>query len=102
MTYSIVARDPDTGHMGVAVQTCNLAVGAWVPWAAGGVGAVATQADAERSYGVLGLALMGGGMPAPQALAALLAADDRRQFRQVSMIDHAGRVADPHRRPLLS
>lgn len=93
MTYSIVARDPETGQMGVAVQTCNLAVGAWVPWAEGGVGAVATQAAAERSYGTLGLALMRGGLPAPQALQALLAADKQRDFRQVSMIDRTGRVA---------
>jgi uncharacterized Ntn-hydrolase superfamily protein len=93
VTYSIVARDPNTGQMGVAVQTCNLAVGAWVPWAEGGVGAVATQAEAERSYGTLGLALMRNDQPAPDALRALLAADDRREFRQVSMIDRQGRVA---------
>ncbi|GIV80621.1 MAG: hypothetical protein KatS3mg050_5015 [Litorilinea sp.] len=93
MTYSIVARDLDTGQLGVAVQTCNLAVGTWVPWAEGGVGAVATQALAERRYGTLGLALLRGGMTAPQALAALLAADPQRDFRQVSLVDRAGRVA---------
>lgn len=93
MTYSIIARDQHTGHLGVAVQTCNLAVGAWVPWAEAGVGAVATQAVAERSYGTLGLELMRGNLAAPEALAALLAADARRDFRQVSMIDCQGRVA---------
>ena len=93
MTYSIVAHDPHTQQFGVAVQTCNLAVGAWVPWAEGGVGAVATQASAERSYGVLGLDLMRGGLAAPEALAALLAADEERAWRQVAMIDGEGRVA---------
>lgn len=93
MTYSIVAHDPHTQQLGVAVQTCNLAVGAWVPWAEGGVGAVATQAKAQRSYGTLGLDLMRGGMAAPEALQALLAADPQREWRQVGMIDCAGRVA---------
>lgn len=93
MTYSIIAHDRHTQQLGVAVQTCNLAVGAWVPWAEGAVGAVATQAKAERSYGTLGLDLMRGGLAAPQALQALLAADEQREFRQVAMIDCAGRVA---------
>jgi len=93
MTYSIVARDPDTGELGVAVQTRNLAVGTWVPWAEAGVGAVATQAVAERTYGTLGLQLMRGHKTPQQALSALLAADPRREFRQVSMVDHRGRVA---------
>lgn len=93
MTYSIIARDPQTGQMGAAVQTFNLAVGTWVPWAAGGVGVVATQADAERRYGTSGLDLMRAGYSAGQALAALLAADSQREFRQVSMIDQYGGVA---------
>lgn len=79
--------------MGVAVQTCNLAVGTWVPWAEAGVGAVATQAEAERSYGTLGLELMRGRLSAQQALGALLAADDRRDFRQVAFVDAQGEVA---------
>jgi uncharacterized Ntn-hydrolase superfamily protein len=93
VTYSIVARDAKTGHLGVAVQTFNLAVGIWVPWAEGGVGAVATQALAERSYGPHGLDLMRGGKTAHHALAALLAVDPKREFRQVSMIDHRGNIA---------
>lgn len=93
MTYSIVARDPQSGQMGVAVQTCNLAVGTWVTWADAGVGAVATQAEAERSYGTLGLELMRGQLSASQALAALLAADERREFRQVAIIDAQGEIA---------
>lgn len=93
MTYSIIARDPKTGQLGAAVQTCNLAVGTWVPWASGGVGVVATQADADRRYGTSGLDLMRGGYTADQALRALLAADAKREFRQVSMIDSAGNIA---------
>ena len=58
MTYSIVARDPETGEFGVAVQSHWFAAGSVVPWAEAGVGAVATQAQAEMSYGPRGLALM--------------------------------------------
>ena len=58
MTYSIVARDPETGRLGVAVQSHWFSVGSVVSWAEAGVGAVATQSFAERSYGPLGLALM--------------------------------------------
>lgn len=93
MTYSIVARDPQTGYLGVAVQTFNLAVGMWVPWAEGGVGAVATQARAERSYGPLGLDLIRGGKAAGDALTALLAVDANREFRQIGMVDYDGNVA---------
>lgn len=93
MTYSIIARDTKTGHMGVAVQTFNMATGTWVPWAEGGVGAVATQALAERSYGPLGLGLIRGGKTAQETLTALLAADPKREFRQVSIIDHKGNIA---------
>jgi uncharacterized Ntn-hydrolase superfamily protein len=93
MTYSIVARDEETDQLGVAVQTFNLATGAWVPWAAPGVGAVATQALAERSYGTRGLALMREGRTAGEALASLLAGDPKRDVRQVSMVDHHGNAA---------
>lgn len=93
MTFSIIARDPQTGQMGVAVQTFNLAVGTWVPWAAAGVGVVATQALAERRYGTSGLDLMHGGYSAQQTLQALLAADPKREMRQVSMIDSRGEIA---------
>jgi len=93
MTYSIIAHDPETGQFGAAVQTCNLAVGMWVPWAASGVGVVATQAFAERNYGVLGLKLMAGGMSATEALTALLAADPKREHRQVAMLDANNDIA---------
>ena len=93
MTYSIVARDATTGELGVAVQTRYFAVGAVVPWAEAGVGAVATQSFAEPGYGPLGLALMRGGHSAPHALRALLAGDDDEQLRQVAMVDARGEVA---------
>lgn len=65
-TYSIVARDPETGQLGVAVQSHWYSVGAIVPWAEAGVGAVATQSFVEPAYGPLGLALMRAGKSAPK------------------------------------
>ncbi len=93
MTYSIVARDPVTGDLGVAVQSRWFNVGETVPWAEPGVGAVATQSFAERSYGPLGLERMRGGASASEALEGLLAADDEREVRQVGMVDGQGRSA---------
>ncbi|HEY0080564.1 MAG TPA: DUF1028 domain-containing protein [Pyrinomonadaceae bacterium] len=92
-TYSIVARDPATGEMGVAVQSHWFSVGQVVPWAEAGVGAVATQSFVEPSYGKLGLDLMRAGRSAPDALKSLLAGDEGRDVRQVAMIDAQGRVA---------
>jgi uncharacterized Ntn-hydrolase superfamily protein len=92
-TFSITARDPQSGHVGVAVQSHWFSVGSVVTWAEAGVGAVATQAMVEISYGPLGLDLMRGGKPAPQALEALLTADEGRALRQVSMVDTKGRIA---------
>jgi uncharacterized Ntn-hydrolase superfamily protein len=92
-TYSIVARDPQTGQIGVAVQSHWFSVGALVPWAEAGVGAVATQSFVDPSYGKLGLDLMRAGRTAPDALRGLLAADEGREVRQVAMIDAQGRVA---------
>ena len=92
-TFSIVARDPRSGEMGVAVQSHWFSVGSLVAWAEAGVGAVATQALAEVTYGPLGLALMRAGKSAPEALASLLAADEERELRQVAMVDAEGRVA---------
>ncbi|MBC7912091.1 MAG: DUF1028 domain-containing protein, partial [Pyrinomonadaceae bacterium] len=91
-TYSIVARDPLTGELGVAVQSHWFSVGAIVPWAEAGVGAVATQSFVDPSYGKLGLDLMRAGRSAPDALKALLAKDEGRDVRQVAMIDAQGRV----------
>jgi uncharacterized Ntn-hydrolase superfamily protein len=93
MTFSIVGRDPQTGDLGIAVQSKFLAVGAVVPWAQAGVGAVATQSFANTSYGPKGLALLAGGMSAQEALAALTAADDHPEQRQAGIVDAQGRSA---------
>jgi uncharacterized Ntn-hydrolase superfamily protein len=92
-TYSIVARDPQTGEMGVAVQSHWFSVGSVVPWAEPGVGAVATQSFVEISYGPKGLELMRSGKSPSDALKELLAQDLQRDVRQVAMIDAQGRVA---------
>lgn len=92
-TYSIVARDSETGQLGVAVQSHWFSVGPLVPWIEAGVGAVATQSFVEVSYGPLGLDLMRSGKSAPQALKALLEIDPNRDVRQVAMIDSSGKVA---------
>ena len=92
-TFSIVARDPETGQMGVAVQSHWFSVGSMVTWAAPGIGAVATQSFVEPSYGPLGLDLMRNGKTAPQALAALVAGDPHPEVRQVGMVDAHGNVA---------
>jgi len=92
-TYSIVARDPATGQMGVAVQSHWFSVGSVVTWAQAGVGAVATQSLADPAYGPLGLNMMRHGKSAPDALRGLLASDQGREVRQVAMIDASGRVA---------
>jgi uncharacterized Ntn-hydrolase superfamily protein len=92
-TYSIVARDPQTGQMGVAVQSHWFSVGAIVPWAEAGVGAVATQSFVEASYGPLGLELMRLGRTASEALTALVSTDENRAVRQVAMVDASGNVA---------
>jgi uncharacterized Ntn-hydrolase superfamily protein len=92
-TYSIVARDPRSGEIGVGVQSHYFSVGSAVPWAQPGVGAVATQSIIEISYGPLGLARLAAGEAAPAVLAALVAQDPGRALRQVAVIDRAGRVA---------
>lgn len=92
-TYSIVARDPDTGEMGVAVQSHWFSVGPIVPWAEAGVGAVATQSFVDPAYGPLGLDLMRTGRTASESLRSLLAGDEGQAVRQVAMIDATGNVA---------
>ncbi|HEX9119506.1 MAG TPA: DUF1028 domain-containing protein [Terriglobales bacterium] len=91
-TFSIVARDPATGQIGVAVQSHWFSVGQIVPWAEAGVGAVATQSFVDPSYGPLGLDLMRAGKSAPDALKGLLLADANRSVRQVAFIDVNGKV----------
>src|SRR4029077_6352950 len=95
MTYSIVARDAEPGELGVAVQSHWFSVGPIVPWAAPGVGAVATQANAEVTYGPRALELLRGGADAQQALAQLTAEDTGAAGRQVAVVDAAGSVAVP-------
>ena len=92
-TFSIVARDPATGQIGVAVQSHWFAVGQIVPWAEAGVGAVATQSFVDPSYGKLGLELLRAGKSAPVALRALLGGDGACEVRQVGIVDAAGNVA---------
>jgi len=92
-TFSIVARDPVTGDLGVAVQSHWFSVGSVVPWAEAGVGAVATQSFVEPAYGPKGLALMKRGVTPKDALAQLLAADAQSDVRQVAFVDGQGRVA---------
>ena len=92
-TYSIVARDPKTGELGVAVQSHWFSVGSLVTWAEAGVGAVATQSFVEPAYGPGGLALMKKGVPAPEALQRLLDKDENAAVRQVAMVDSRGHVA---------
>jgi uncharacterized Ntn-hydrolase superfamily protein len=92
-TFSIVARDTVTGQMGVAVQSHWFSVGSVVPWAQAGIGAIATQAMSEISYGPLGLDLLRGGKSAHEALDALLVADENREVRQVALVDANGTVA---------
>lgn len=92
-TFSIVAYDPSRQEWGVAVQSKFLAVGAMVPWAKAGVGAVATQSFANLAYGPDGLAMMAQGRSAGQTIDALTQADEQRHLRQVGVIDQMGRAA---------
>ena len=93
MTYSLVARDAETGELGVAVQSRSFGTGRVVPWAAAGVGAVATQSFSLASYGPFGLTAMRAGAAPGEALAELVAADALRDFRQVAFVDARGRTA---------
>jgi uncharacterized Ntn-hydrolase superfamily protein len=89
-TYSVVARDPETGELGCAVQSHWFSVGSIVTWAAPGVGAVCTQSVAEPAYGARLLEALRGGASASDALPALLAADGAARFRQVAVIAPSG------------
>lgn len=93
MTYSIVARDANTGELGAAVQSHYFGTGRVVTWAEAGVGAVVTQSVPEISYGPHGLDRMRDGADPATALAQLVAADPGEAVRQVAMVDATGRVA---------
>jgi uncharacterized Ntn-hydrolase superfamily protein len=92
-TFSVVAFDATTRAWGVAAQSCFLAVGSVVPWAAAGVGAVATQAVANPRFGPLGLAMLGQPLSADETVAALIAGDPGRAMRQVGVVDRRGAAA---------
>ncbi len=92
-TFSIVAHDPVRQEWGVAVQSKFLAVGAVVPWAKAGVGAVATQSYANITYGTDGLNMMAEGKTAVETIETLTAADELRERRQVGMVDAQGSAA---------
>lgn len=94
MTFSIVARDPDSGAFGVATATGGPVVGSLVPHAAAGVGAIATQCYTNAFYAFDGLALLGDpAMAAPAVLPQLVAGDAGRDRRQCIMVDREGRTA---------
>jgi uncharacterized Ntn-hydrolase superfamily protein len=92
-TFSIVAYDSTTGELGVAVASKFFAVGSVVPWARADVGAVATQAFANTTFGPRGLELMERGLTPQEAIDVLIHDDDRPQRRQVGMVDAMGRSA---------
>lgn len=91
-TYSIVARDPETGEMGVAVQSHWFSVGSIVAWGEAGVGVITTQSFVNPSFGPRGLELMKNGMSAEEALDLLIASDEGREFRQLALLDVNGNV----------
>ena len=92
-TFSIVARDPETGEMAVAVQSHWFSVGTAVSWAEAGVGAVATQSFVNKSFGIRGLDLLRRGLTAQEALDILLKDDEGKEVRQVAIVDTKGNVA---------
>ncbi len=91
-TYSIVARDSETGQLGVAVQTHQMCVGWIVPWLLPGVGAIATQSLVNVSFGPVGLAMLREGVPTPQIIDGLTASDPQANRRQVAVVDANGLV----------
>jgi uncharacterized Ntn-hydrolase superfamily protein len=91
-TYSIVARDPHTGELGVAVQTHQMGVGRLVPWLLPGIGAVATQSLVNISYGPMALTMLREGVSATHIIKGLTASDDNAHRRQVAVVDAEGRV----------
>jgi uncharacterized Ntn-hydrolase superfamily protein len=92
-TFSIVARDPETGELGIAVQSKFVAVGAVVPWAKAGVGAVATQSFANTTFGPRGLELLEKGEKPDDALVKLLEGDEGRELRQAGLVNAKGQSA---------
>ena len=101
MTFSIVARSADGESWGIAVTSKFLAVGADIPAAAAGVGALATQAMVNTTYKTAGLAHLREGATAAETLQRLIDEDDGRDSRQIGIVDSDGRSAtSPERRAL--
>ena len=96
MTFSLIGRCARTGQFGAAVTTSSIAVGSRVPFCAPGVGAVLTQHRTDPRLGPRGLALLRSGCSAEQALAALVASTPDHQWRQLAVLDAAGRTAHFH------
>ncbi len=92
-TYSIVAIDPETGDMGVAVQSHWFSVGTIVSWGEAGVGVIATQSFVNASFGPRGLELLKSGLSAKEVLDKLISEDEGREFRQLAVLDAKGNVA---------
>ena len=92
-TFSIVARDPGAGELGMAVQSKALATGSRTITIKGGVAAIAHQSQSNPMYGTLGLELLAAGMSPQQVLDAMLRSDEGRETRQVAIVDASGRTA---------
>jgi len=92
-TFSIVARDPETGEMGVAVQSHWFSVGSLVAWGEAGVGVVATQSFVNPSFGQRGLELLKKGMTAQEVVDLLISKDEGRDVRQLAIVDSKGNSA---------
>jgi uncharacterized Ntn-hydrolase superfamily protein len=92
-TFSIVARDPETGEMGVAVQSHWFSVGSLVAWGEAGVGVVATQSFVNPSFGQRGLELLKKGMSAQEVVDLLISKDEGRDVRQLAIVDAKGNSA---------
>lgn len=93
MTYSVIARCPDTGMFGIAIATRPIAIGAKCPFLRAGVGALLVQANGDPRFGPLGLDLLSTGYSAPKVLRELSDNDDHREWRQVAVVDQEGRTA---------
>jgi uncharacterized Ntn-hydrolase superfamily protein len=93
VTFSVLARDPVTGELGIGVASCVLAIGRAVPWATAGVGAAVTQSQTRRGYGPHGLAGLGAGLDPGEVLGTLLARDSDAHTRQVALLAADGRIA---------
>jgi uncharacterized Ntn-hydrolase superfamily protein len=92
MTWSILAREPGDGTLGVAVATRFFAAGALCPYVEGRVASLSTQASINPMYAIEGLAALRAGAPAPEVVAQLTAADEGRAFRQLHILDAEGRI----------